>query len=447
MTRSPVPALAAAAAFALGWESMLWAGPFSQGPDTAPAWWYLPPAAATLAALAWTWPRRHDLHPVPVVALAVALHLGFLAVHGVSGHLHDVDIGFLYPSYGQQFLQAGTLPAVEYPPLAVVAFAAARLLGPVWLTLPLLVLPLLALAWDRAARLSPHAPWVVAAVALTPTLIAFWDVRYDALPAALAVLGLVAAHRHRWVSAGLLLGAGAAAKWFPILAVVVLAAALLRRRHLRAAARLGAGALAAVAAFTLPFLASPDALLAPYRFHAGRGINGESLPYLILRALGLVRPPEQFWMEAGVPGWAPAAALAVLAAALAAVAAAAWRAPERAIALAAVAPAVFLLGNRIFSPQFLLPVALLWAVALARRQTVTTARALTFAGGLLVAATANYAVWPTSSPGWEALQVLLFAAAGVATAAAAAGRGVASGAPDQSHTRSSLQTAARRATS
>ncbi|HWB72248.1 MAG TPA: hypothetical protein VG452_08515, partial [Egibacteraceae bacterium] len=186
-------------------------------------------------------------------------------------------------------------------------------------------------------------------------------------------------------------------------------AAVARRRDAGGLVRLGAGAAAAVAACTLPFAAQPQALAFPYRFHAARGVSAESLPYLALRLTGLADRPARAWFEATVPPWAPEATLAVLAAVLFALLVAAWRRPMAAVPLAAASVAAFLLGNRVFSPQFLLPLAALWAVGLAVR--AGTGRGPALAVLLAVAATANWAVWPVASAAYVALGWVLFAAA------------------------------------
>lgn len=413
----PEAVLAAAVAAVVAWEWWLWTGPFAEGQSTASAWWYLPPAAATLAGLLAARGRAAELRPAAVVGLGVALALGFLAVHLAVGGPRDQDVTELYPRYGAELLATGTLPRAEYPPLALLSFAAAAALGPVPLTLPLLTLPVLAGAWWAVARSGPDGAWWAACAALLPTLVPFWEVKYDALPAALLALGLVTARRERWGWAGLAFGLGAAAKWYPGLAVPVLAVALVRRGRARAAAVLCAAAAGGFALPHLPFVADPEGLLAPYAFHAGRGITGESLPYLFLRPLGLADVPGRPWFEAAVPPWAPSVALAVLAVVLVGLAgAAAWR-PAWALPLAAAAPIAFLLGNRIFSPQFLLPVVLA-AAGVAAGDTGGAGgvssrkrrrRTCGFAVLAVTAATANYAVWPTASPAWYPLQMVLFA--------------------------------------
>jgi len=401
-------ALAALAGALLGWESLLWAGPFSGGQAAGSAWWSVPAALLTGAGLLALHPRRARLDPAAVVGAGVALHLGSLALHLGLGGPGDQDVTTLYPELGAALRATGALPPAEYPPLALLAFAAAGALGPVRVTLPLLTLPLLAAGWAALARRGPDGTWAAACVALWPTLVPFWEVKYDALPAALLLLGLLAGGAGR---AGALLGLGAAAKWFPGLAVPVLAAGLLGARRPSDALRLCAAAAGAVALVHLPFLNRPEALLTPYRFHAARALTGESMPYLPLRALGLVDRPERAWFEVVAPAWAGPLSLAAVGAALVALAWAAARRPERATVLAAAAPAAFLLGNRVFSPQFLLPLALSWAVGMAGGRG---ARAIVVLLGL--AATANHAVWPVASPAWELLSAVLFAAALTATA-------------------------------
>lgn len=413
--RRPEAVLAAGVVFALGWEMLLWSGPFAGGQSTGSAWWYLPPAVVTLGTLLWAHRQRDAVRRPAVVALAAGLALGLLAVHLTVGGPRDQDILLLYPDLGRRLLDTGQLPAAEYPPLAIVTFAVATLLGSVRLTLPLLILPLLLLAWWRLAGTSSRAPWLVACVALVPTVVVFWEIKYDALPTALLVLGLVAAHGRRWSTSGVWLGLGAAAKWFPGLAVPVLAVALLRRRRIQEAAALVGASAVSFLVVHLPFAGQWDALLAPYRFHAGRGVTGESLPYLPLRLLGLADVPDRPWGEAAVPTWAPDVALVVVALVLTALIVVATARPQRAMGLAAVAPVVFLLGNRIFSPQFILPVAAAWVVGIALTHDRGATREVALAALVVVTATTNFAVWPVASDAWLALEWILFGGAVAAT--------------------------------
>lgn len=400
----------------LGWEVLLQ----SLLDDSPWAVQAVPPGVALLGVLAATHGRRGELRAGTVVVFAAILHLGFLAIHidargladfAVNGPpgIADHEIRRLFPSYGSAFLQSG-LPAVEYPPGAITAFAVATALGPFPLSWPLLVLPLLLAAWWGIARLGPDAPWLVACAALWSTIVPFWEVKFETLPAALLILGLVAASRRSWAWAGLLLGLGAASKWYPGLAVPILALGLLRRRELESTVRLVGAAAVAFLVFTLPFLDRIDALLSPYRFHAGRGVTGESLPFLPVHLIGLATPPGSFQDPAGVPSWLAGVSVAAIAVALVALAVMAWRRPERALVLAAAAPAAFLLLNRIFSPQFIVALAALWVFAVAV-QPWSPRRRMAIVVLLGVAATANWAVWPVGTDHWIVMQWVLFAGA------------------------------------
>ncbi|MGI8439969.1 MAG: glycosyltransferase 87 family protein [Thermoleophilaceae bacterium] len=400
----------------LGWELLL-QSVLDESPWALEA---VPPGVALLGGLAATHGRRGELRAGTVVVLAAVLHLGFLGMHihhrGLAefamlgpASIADHEIRWLLPSYGRALLESG-LPAVEYPPGAIATFALATVLGPFPFSFPLLVLPLLLGAWWGIARLGPDAPWLAACAAFWSTIVPFWEVKFETLPAGLLILGLVAASRRSWAWAGLLLGLGAASKWYPGLAVPILALGLLRRRELESATRLVGAAAVAFLVFTLPFLGQIDALLSPYRFQAARGVTGESLPFLPVHLIGLATPPGRPWDPAGVPTWLAGASMAAIAVALVTLAIAAWRRPERALVLAAAAPAAFLLLNRIFSPQFIVPLAALWVFA-AAVQPWSPRRRMATVALLGVAATANWAVWPSSTDDWIVMEWVLFAAA------------------------------------
>src|SRR5690606_9266342 len=91
------------------------------------------------------------------------------------------------------------------------------------------------------------------------------------------------------------------------------------------------------------------------------------------------------------------------------------RRPRAALAWAVLAPIAFLLANRIFSPQFLLPIVLLWAVTTMTGRVTPSGRlvAVWLVGA---AATADWAVWPVLADGWVTWSWGLFAALGVLVA-------------------------------
>jgi hypothetical protein len=357
------------------------------------------------------------LRPAAVAGLAALLYLGMLGVHRVAGlPLDDVDITTVYPREGGALLATGTLPAVEYPPGAVLLFALALKVGDIALSLPLLTLPVLLAGWWAVARSRPGAAWLVAVAALWPTLEFFWEVKFDAVPTGLFLLGMAAAFRERWGWAGLAFGLGAGVKWWPALAAVTIAAALLRRRELRSLAALAAASVAGALAVHLPFLGS-GTLLHPYRFQSGRELTGESLPFVPLHLLGIVGRPEKFHAPAGAPAWTNTASFVVMALALALVVYAAWRIPRRALPLAAVSVVAFFLLNRVFSAQFMLPLAAAWVAAVVFSDARTTRRDELWLLVLLgISCIANYAIYPVESPHWVQFEWIQFGAALALTA-------------------------------
>lgn len=416
-------------------EVLLWAGPFREGQDAGHVGWVA--LAALVVAGPLTLALRLDhrdrdrggpgLRAGAVVAAACVLLAGLLAVGALVGGTGPSDL-VVYQGFGAEMLDTGGLPqdpAAEYPPLAIAFFAACvaldRLL-PIGfgVTFGLVMVVVGTTMWWLVARRAPA--WAVAATALWPTVAVFALVRYDALPTLLLVGGLVTASRRDpgdgdAAAGGLLLGLGAAAKWFPGLAAAVLVVGWWRSGRRRLAAILAAATAVGFLVPHLPFLASAGqrkAVIDAYRFHADRVMTGESLPFLPLHLLGIAPLPERPWGEVALPAAAEPFPTAVLVAALVIpLVLAAWR-PRHVMAWAVLAPIAFLLGNRIFSPQFLLPLAALWALS-AAGGSVTLRQRLAAMALMGVAATANWGIWPVFNQGWVALSWVLFTAALVLT--------------------------------
>lgn len=371
---------------------------------TSIAWLFLE-GAFGLAALAVAWRGRDRLRLLPLLALALALQGGFLLVHLWLGATADVDTSVVYRTQGNALLD-GDYPRSEYPTGAVLLFALEALLGggPTKTANALLMLPFqlgaVAAVWTLRTRWSP---WLAALVALWPANAYYWEFKFDLVPAALLALGLVLALRERWTLAGLALGLGAAVKWTPGLAFLALAAWLAAtggRRALRALSLAFAGALLAV---HLPFLPwAADDMGHAYTRQGGRGITPESVWYLLLRPFDLAELRGHLSYSAGAPDWANVGATVLQLVLLLAVLGLAARARTLpgAVAAAALAPAVFLLTNRIFSPQFLVPVLVAWAVAAAL--VVRTEReALAVAAAAVAATGANAFVYPYALPFYD----------------------------------------------
>jgi hypothetical protein len=407
-TLDPHVALGAAAAAVLVLEWLRGAAPVA----TSPTWPLLQAAVAGLA-LALAWRRQQDLRLVPLLALALALPLGWIAVHLALGVPSDWDSRVIYPPQGNALLD-GEYPRSEYPPGAVLLFALEVLLGDgearvsnAFLMVPFQVATVGAI-W---ALRTPWSAWFAAVVGLWPLNAFFWEFRFDVVPTALLVAGLVLALRERWALAGIVLALGTAVKWTPALAAAALAIWLLTHGAVRAGARHVLAFGGTLLVVHVPFLLwAPGEVLHAYTEQGGRGITGESLPYIPLRVLGLARVDGEFWDAAVVPAWADAAvvvaqALLVLAAFALVVGFA--RSLRVAVAFASLMPVVFLMPNRIFSPQFLVLLIAAWAVAgslLARGRLDQ----LLFGSAALGATLANALVYPTQSQDWFEFSAVLF---------------------------------------
>jgi uncharacterized membrane protein len=249
----------------------------------------------------------------------------------------------------------------------------------------------------------------------------FWEFKFDPAPTAALVLGLVLALRERWTLAGVAFGIGAALKWTPGLAALALVLWLLCSGRRTDAWRHALGFAGAFLLLNVPFLAVwPHWFFHTYDVQGNRGISGESFPYLPLRLLGRAELPSgaEIWSDAVVPSWAKSASIVLQLLCLAVIFAAAVLVRGRAragVAVAALAPVVFLLTNRAFSPQYLVTVVAALAVAgalLARGRREQAAIALPVLGATL----ANVLVYPTVTPTyWWVWSGVLFVLAFAAT--------------------------------
>jgi hypothetical protein len=378
--------------------------------------WILVGGTASLAAfvVAWRWQDR--LRLIPLLGMSCAFELAWIGLHLHLG-VHSVDSSVLYRRWGNALLD-GHYPDAQYPPGAVLLFAFDALLGggPTRTAHAFVMIPFqlasVAAVWALRTR---WTPWFAALVALWPMNAFSWEFRFDLVPTALLALGLLFAFRERWLLSGALLGLGAAVKWTPGLAMAALVVWLLANRRWRTAVVHGASFLVVFALLHIPFLIwSPSETLYSYRYFGGQGLTGESLWYLLLAPFGWADVPlHAFWLPADVPPWANSATVIVQGLVLAALGVAAWRArasPRAAVAIAAATPAVLLLVNRVFSPQYLVLMLVAWAIAGA---LLVESRREQLALGLAVmaATTANALVYPYTvfQHGlWRAASALVF---------------------------------------
>ncbi len=340
-------------------------------------------AGARVAGAAGWW------SPVRVVALLAVLGaLAALLVQapcrsanwssGVYTYGCYSDISALYFARGldvdpNPFTPSGDRP-VEYPPLtaAFIGVVAAIVHATVAddpserlrRFADLSMLALLAcwvLLTVLTARFARDRPWDAAMVAVAPGIIAAGLVNWDLFAALFPTAAILAWRRDRTLLAGVLLGLGGAAKFYPLLILLPVVLVAWREGRLGAGVRSVLAALAAFAAVNLPAaLWAPEQWREFFVLSQERGVGYGSAWYL---------PFERGW-------WDPTATLnwlgpALLAAACLGIAWLAWRAPRpvgpRLLAqLAFLVVLAFCLTNKVYSPQYVVWLAALYPLAYPR---------------------------------------------------------------------------------
>jgi uncharacterized membrane protein len=225
----------------------------------------------------------------------------------------------------------------------------------------------------------------------------YWEYRFDLVPVGLLVLGLLLAHRTRWGWSGAALGIGALVKWIPAVSFVFLVVWLIAGRRWRDVRWFATSFLVVLLIHVPLLLWNAKNVLNPYSAQGSRETTNESVWYFPLKALGFTGEGSgREWAPTGAPheadmvvGLIQAALLLSLLAAVVLV----RRSPARGLAIAALAPALFLLTNRVFSPQFVLVVAP--AIVVACALTARDRNEQLIVGALVMgAAFANAFVYP-----------------------------------------------------
>lgn len=188
-----------------------------------------------------------------------------------------------------------------------------------------------------------HLAWWAAAPALAFYALYNWDL----LPALLLVGAIVAHREERHALSGTLAGLGAAAKLFPIFLVPLVVLALLRRRRPASAATHLAAAVAAWLAVNVPaYLAAPEAWLRFWQLNRERAAHVDSLWELLHRGTGVSVDTEA--LNVLGPVLLAAGALLVVGLGVRRVP------PDATWRLVLPLLVVFLLTNKVLSPQYFL---------------------------------------------------------------------------------------------
>jgi uncharacterized membrane protein len=333
---------------------------------------------------------KRQLYPIVLVLLHTVAFFWFAEamfprIAGAHG-----DIG-LYFDYSLNVAQ-GQVPyrdfSMEYPPLALVAFAAPRLLAfgalidaeayrRLFLLENVFFSTIIAIALVQMLRLwqperSPTMPLIVytSFVVLTSPL-SPW--RYDMFPTFLTALALLAFIDQRTALAGFWLGLGAAAKLYPLVLLGIFGAAYLASGQWRAIMRMGVTCVVVIAACLLPFVwLAPETWSVFLTYHQERGLQIESLAGAVVwlaATFDLTQAEKVFnygalhvdgsWADALLLWQSRMLVLMVIAVGLACL----WRfrteyTKHGAVSHDSVAAGVvavllaFMVGNKVFSPQY-----------------------------------------------------------------------------------------------
>ena len=331
--------------------------------------------------------RRASLWALAVLAAGWALSLW--VAPWSDERVNDL---FVYRSFAEPVLD-GRLPyrdvAFEYPPLAAPAIALPGLAGTgddpfrwafaLWTLVAAAAVVLLCGALARATGGDPRRAMLAAA--LMPLFLgAMVRTHFDLFPVALLLAGLLLLCRDRPRAGLAVLGVGAMTKAFPLIAVPVALVWLVARGGRREAWQ-GALACAAVIAVVAgaAVVVSPGGAADAVRYHLDRPVQVESSPALVLLGLdaagaGEARSVESYRSD-GLLHPASDAVTSIFAAALVALAAllcvavgAGGRAGGRELVIASLAACVaFAAFGKVLSPQFLIWLVPLGALAFAWR--------------------------------------------------------------------------------
>ena len=195
-------------------------------------------------------------------------------------------------------------------------------------------------------------PWDAALFAAAPMLALTATINWDLYAVALLSLALLAWSRERSLAAGVLIGLGAAAKLYPLFVLGPLLVLCLRAGKMRAFYVALTGAVVAWLAVNLPvILADFNGWAHFYVLSRERGAGFSSI-WFVLSQQGHGIPDAHLNIVAGGLFLLACAAIAWLA----------WRAPRRPRLpqLALLVVAAFLLTNKVYSPQYVL-----WLIPLA----------------------------------------------------------------------------------
>jgi Glycosyltransferase family 87 len=309
---------------------------------------------------------------------------------------------FVYRTFAEPVL-AGALPyrdiGFEYPPLAAPAIALPGVAGTdaeafrwafaLWTLGAAMAVVLLCGALARAGGGDPRtARRAMFAAALMPLLCgAMLRTHFDLFPVAVLLAGLLLLCSERPRAGLAVLGLGAMTKLFPLVALPAALAWLVargRRREAWQGALACAGVIAVVAGAAV--VASPDGALGAVRYHVDRPVQIESSPAMVLLRLDAagagdatsVSSHRSDGLEHPAADAVSTLFLAAFVALVALLYARTGESPRQLVVAALAGCAAFALLGKVLSPQFVIWVLPLGALAFAwRMRALAVAVAIT----------------------------------------------------------------------
>ncbi|MBD2776423.1 glycosyltransferase 87 family protein [Iningainema tapete] len=230
-----------------------------------------------------------------ILRILVIQFVGLLIVgiFTLRGNLSTHDLSLYYKS--SLYLIEGKLPyrdfALEYPPFALVAFAIPRIFtlgltnnyyiyaffflleNIVFSTINMLLMLKLMSSYSQRKKIIALAFYTLFALCIAPVML--W--RYDLFPTVLTVLGLVSVISTRPTEAGISLGFGIAAKLYPVILLPIFTVYYLANKAHRALLNLWIGTIGTVGLILLPFfIVTHERLFSFLSYHKARGLQIES---------------------------------------------------------------------------------------------------------------------------------------------------------------------------
>jgi uncharacterized membrane protein len=260
--------------------------------------------------------------------------------------------------------RSATMEYLEYPVLTGMFMEAASWFTPgedlvdrpgqyYWLVNAAMLLICAVILVVCVSRIQPSRPWDGLMVALAPAFALTATINWDLLAGALTCAALLMWSRSKPMAAGLLIGLATAAKLYPLLLLGPLLLLCWRSGQWRAFFRALTGAVAAWLAVNLPFMVwATEGWAKFYTFSQERPVDYGSFWLLLAQRTDLSLPAET------VNTWATGLTLL----GCAAIALLALSAPcrPRLAQLVFLVVAVFVLTNKVYSPQYVL-----WLIPLA----------------------------------------------------------------------------------